>query len=327
MNRNSVLIATFVSVFGVIGGLYWQISQDQEAIQAPKANGSEVKAVVDNIHLVSASLIDPVERSPIASEDTLAPRQEWEAAIRCEILKEGSNHDEVCRLLGEWLEAAPDDAIGYVLSSFRDTDYIWINGAISEYFQKEEGYPEKMNSLARLEHDPRIMKGLLGTALVAWAHNDYLAAFDWISRSRYSPDLTSAVKALGDFMGESGKALEMLKQVNLMSLAPEMKAAYLKGLIRNWSSHDLITAAEWLNENHEITEIDGVIPELVGNAIAENAEFAMIWAESIRDDRLRMATILDTAETWCKTDRDSYTRWRQGLGARNLAWADRPPSD
>jgi hypothetical protein len=326
MAPKHIILAVFGCIVGGIGSFYWKTREDP----APPSGLTGVLAGKMSLdYRLDASSksreLDAAGKAPDKGSTYI--EKDWSALIENEIKKDDSNRDEAGRLLGAWLDSGPDDAIYYILASSRDADFVWINGTISEYFQKGEGYPGKMTILARLDNDPRIMKGLLGTALVAWARDDHSAALKWLNQKPRSPERESAASALGNFVGESGKTCEILEQVNLASLAPEIKKSYLSGLVRKWSSHDLVNASEWLNHNNHRPEVDGVIPELVVNAVANNVEFAMIWAESIRDEELRATTILDTAKVWRERDKDAYLQWKHGLVAQNFALVGALPPD
>jgi hypothetical protein len=311
-----------VAVFGCIVCLciYWRIpdvslppahSLNDLGGQTRQDMGLESSAGTGELYTTQANF----------SGASLSNTRGWIELIENELGKNDSSRDEASRLLGDWLVAAPDEAIDYVMHATGEEGMSWIKGTLSEYFQKSDGYPGKMKLLARLDAKPGIKEGLPGSALVAWARKDIGAVFEWLERRPDSPDLANAAMALGAFVGESGKARAILEQFKMTSLAPEVKASYLSAVIRNWSGHDLVNAAEWLNHHNNTPEAQRAIPDLVARAAESSAGFAMLWAESIDNEELRAATIIKTAVQWRERDRGGYIEWKRDFVAQDFAWA------
>lgn len=324
MAPRHVIFAVFGCVAGSVGFFAWS----PNGMQAPQTRLNVASAEHTSLDYGPAAPSQSRELhvAEIAAMNRLPDiKENWSTLIENEVKKEDSNHDEANRLLGDWLKAAPDAAIDYILKSARDVDFIWINGTVSEYFQNEDGYPGKMSMMAKLAHDPRIPKELLATALVAWARDDHTAALHWLNHASRTPAREDAAVAIGSLIGGSGRAREILEKADLASLDPKIRTSYLSSLIRNWSNHDLVNASEWMNHNIQQPEMDGAIPELVANSVFSNVEFAMIWAESIRDEELRASTILKTANVWQQRDRDAYLQWKQKFVSQNVNQVGAPP--
>lgn len=326
MASNKILAAALLMTVVMIASLVWWTHHDS----------------IPSVSLVEDTAKDIQYRGPHQTGSTArsfrqindAPRkeassnkQDWKTLIRREIDHGNSNHDELNRHLGAWLAEDPMGAIDSMLTSARDTDFVWINGTISEYLQQEEGYPEKLAIFDRLNQDSRIVEGMLGTALVGWARGDNASAIRWLNLNPKAPGAKLAAKSLGTFIGESGKALELLNQIKLDTLAPEIRESYATALIEKWSSYDSTNAADWINQNRQAPEVESAIPAFVGHAVSADVESAMIWAESIHDAELRNSTILQTAMIWRQMDLATYGRWKQHFATQGSALVNDLPSE
>jgi hypothetical protein len=92
--------------------------------------------------------------------------------------------------------------------------------------------------------------------------------------------------------------------------APEQTRAETWDSVANsWAEQDKVEASEWLVAQPAGADRNHAIAGFTRHLVWEDAESAMIWAESISDPALRAGVVERRIQVWLRRDREAAAAW------------------
>jgi hypothetical protein len=164
-----------------------------------------------------------------------------------------------------------------------------------------DGDPRRIMSLyeqAQTSEDRRVIAGMLAQGMGAYWPQDVVA---WINTVTDAEAQRTAIDRLVSTWGydQPREVADWLSGIADTRLRREE----LGRLMRTWAPYDAAGAAEWLvKQSPPSATLDPAIGSLVRTVMHENPPAAMMWAQTIQDQRERWHLMMHSGEEWMRTD-------------------------
>jgi len=272
---------------------------------AAKLPDGEFKDTFTRTILHSLSRIDPRTALEYAQE-LLPPGNDSDMFIASALsnLARDGNPEEALDLAMKNLKPGQgqNDAVRFVMSPWVDQDpFAAVRNA--------KALPEKLREQA---YD--------GIAY-RWAEKAPKQLLDFLQSS---PDPAVATALAKDSFWSFGYHLggESYLATALEFPDESMRKEAVEGLFGGWSSANLETSGEALNQLESGPIRDIAISKFVSSASSTDREAALVWSLEIGDDAKRRQTTLQQSRYWLKADRPAAVQWIKANESMPAEWKD-----
>ncbi|MCI0538926.1 MAG: sigma-70 family RNA polymerase sigma factor [Verrucomicrobiales bacterium] len=173
------------------------------------------------------------------------------------------------------------------------------SGGVAEVQRWFQGIPDDdHNQLYKLRAFEDVIRAML--------YRDPSAAAQWISLNagaRYLAD--SAVTETAARLAQSSPTETLRWLESLQSVAPEKASKGIKSVLHDWARRDAGAAAAFLQQQATQPAYDTMADAYARGLVATDPQSALAWAQSLRDESQRAASVTALAGAWVRAEGES----------------------
>lgn len=162
--------------------------------------------------------------------------------------------------------------------------------------------------VAALAPDPAV-NDVLFTAARDWGFQDLENAAYWVDNLEVEEHREHALAGLVHAM--SGKDLDRALTIADSMVEGVGREKALPIVIQRWAEQDAAAASEWLLRQNKSRSRDLAIQSFAAVIQKEDPSVALQWAETIEDDKIRVAAAYMPAILWIQQDEEGARAWIQ----------------